>query len=243
MGQDTQPTVAALPGAEVTIQSHWQAVNHGFEQLQARIGNTQLVLKRPRLDRGSGLELPNPDSDTREELDHAHHKLSHELLIEVGLCEQACTVISQQPSLPKAVAMLVEMQLQADALRYLTAYMPALTRIRWCHGLLEQAHLTTSDPCVGDVRAWLAQPSEALRARLAQSVNWGRKNDPWTWLLASISWTGGSLSGNSSIPVPPTDVMVVTGVITAINLASATCGQPFQALAIETALRAKQDER
>ncbi len=237
IAHDERPLVAPIEAATLAIESDWTPIVGNREQLRITAGRSQLCLQRLRQPDRNDKSTPIVAERAPQ---HAQVVLRPEAsqLRELGLSEAAIQLIESSLSAENALSQLIEHAWLDDGLRYLAACLPAPARLNWCHEMLQQAGQVLPDDARGLVQLWLAEPQEAIRQAIAQRVDWNRKQDPTTWLLASFGWTGGSLSSHNSIPVAPTDQMISTGVITALNLTAArTDMASFQLAAIERGLQ------
>lgn len=237
LDRDGVLTLSPMEDCEVRVIQDWSARSRGSEELHAQAAQTQLVFSRPRASQvvpalyGHSSDLSANESEN----DQIHSVPLPQAMEAIGMTSPAIDLASQSSSAMKAIQSLVQRDLIDDALRCLTVLLDPLSRLNWCYQLLDQVvDLPSPHDGMTLVQFWLKQPCESQRQKIAARVNWNRKQDPVTWLMASIGWTGGSLSGPTSIHVAPTDQLVATGVITALNLAGAkNNASEFQRQAIE----------
>lgn len=239
--QQLCPRVTAIDDAPISVAIKWVPTVDGREELQCIVGQTRLAFQR---EHHPNTDVPQSDMASDSAQQRSSLKLkqpSRELMQEIGLSEEACELVATQASLALGVEALVGKQWREEAVRYLAAGLQTHKRLHWCSQLLQQAGYPLNGQVAGLLQLWLTEPTESLRQAIAVHVDWNRKLDPNTWLMASISWTGGSLSPSSSIHVPPTEQMIITGVITALSLASAQRdADQFQQHAIEKGMEMLQ---
>ncbi len=138
----------------------------------------------------------------------------------VALSKEGSAVVDQATSPWEAIEVLASHLLWEDAVRVLAGCLPTVTLIRWGTNALIEHHLPLNDVPMQQVLAWLNEPSDARRIAISADINWSENASPWTWILASISWTGGSLGSSSDTTVTPPQRMIVSAIIAALQLAS-----------------------
>lgn len=233
-----QVHVQAIDDAALIVDQNWTVHNHHSEQMRILAGQTHLLLTRQRSKHDASMTMTSGSSAGQEMV--APRPGSHleiGLLRQLGMSEQALLVVNHEPTVASGLRALLGAHLLDDAIRFSAAALPVQSRLRWCHEVLARHGVKQAGAVAELLALWLVEPGEPLRQGIARQIDWNRKQDPSTWLLASIGWTGGNLAGESSIPVPPTDQMVITGVITALNLSGTQSGQNhWQYPAVELAL-------
>ena len=167
------------------------------------------------------LSLPSTESskDLRATVD-SRWNLGSEQIAAAGLSDQAQAYVGQSKSLRNAIDCLQTHNLMEDAVRLLAACLPAHRRIAWCIAALSAFGIPCEPLAHQRIQAWLASSQEPARQEAAAIVDWQRRSDPWTWVLAAISWTGGSLAPANAPPVPPSDDSVVAAIIGSLQLAA-----------------------
>ncbi len=143
-----------------------------------------------------------------------------EVLECVGMSIHGMDVIAQAVEPRAAINLLNDQNLAEDAIRLIAGCLPVNSVIYWCFTALVKHKIISGEKLLPQMREWIAEPNEKLRCEIASGIEWSNNASPWTWILAAVSWTGGSLGQASSPSVPPPQKMIVSAIIASLQLAS-----------------------
>ena len=150
------------------------------------------------------------------------------LIDEVGLSVPAVELIRECDTPRVAIELLYAQNLLEDAVRLLAGTLSESQKILWCLSALKEFDVRSGTDFSPSLNAWLSDPCEASRIGIAQIVPWKETSSPWTWLLASITWTGGSLGTQGSTLIAPPRSMITSAIIASLQLSC--CHTPADGL-------------
>lgn len=172
-----------------------------------------------------------------------------EIIQDVALSDEAKQVLQPVGSPWEAVDTLISKKLCEDSVRLLAGCLETEALISWAVFVVGRAELPPNTSVLELARQWCSAPSEAARQSVEDSIHWADTSSLWTWLLAAISWTGGSLTSHVAksqhgvAAIPPPKRMVVAAIIAVMQLACCqTDAAAFRTMAIESGLNALRSQ-
>ncbi len=151
-----------------------------------------------------------------------------DLIIEqVAISPQGIAAISNCNRPLAAIEALVSKLLLEDAIRLLAGSLPVYPLIQWGVHALSHHKIGTDASVQLLAQSWLNEPSDQVRIEISNRIAWNDNASPWTWILASITWTGdiqnviGQTQAAATLKTAvATPKMIVSAMIAALQLAS-----------------------
>lgn len=129
----------------------------------------------------------------------------------------------------RAIDLLVANDLLEDAMRGLAGMLPLQNLLNWCIAMLDTSAIEIAPTIRILLKQWQSNPMGVSKNQLASMVNWSDNTNPWTHLLAAVSWI--EPNGNSSLTwcTNSTLQMIVASVIASLQLATSSVkAEPFR---------------
>ncbi|MFN7875889.1 MAG: DUF6931 family protein [Pirellula sp.] len=140
-----------------------------------------------------------------------------------------------------AIDKLVSQDLLEDAVRGLAGMLPLKQLIDWCIDMLDTSGINIEPNTRMRLRQWQSDPMSVSRREISAIVNWNDNSNPWTHLLAAVSWVEPNADSSKSWCAAPTLSMIVASVIASLQLATASVkAEPFRRICIEKGLKLLQ---
>lgn len=137
-----------------------------------------------------------------------------------------------------AIDQLISQDLLEDAVRGLAGMLPLKQLIDWCIDMLDTSGANIETNTRLRLRQWQSDPMSVSRPELASIVNWNDNSNPWTHLLAAVSWVEPNADSSKSWCAAPTLSMIVTSIIASLQLATASVkAEPFRRSCVESGLK------
>ena len=139
------------------------------------------------------------------------------ILDKAGISSEGIATILALETPHAAILGLKTKGMLEDGVRLLAIVLPNRYRICWTIQILLHHQIMADQQLLQAVMQWRDEPSEPNRSHVASLVPWQKNGCPWTWIMAAISWTGGTLAGSAETKVSPNDQMIVSAVIASLQ--------------------------
>lgn len=137
-----------------------------------------------------------------------------------------------------AIDKLISQELLEDAVRGLAGMLPLKRLLDWCIEMLDISGIHIEPNARMLIQQWVSNPLSVSRSEVAALINWSGNSNPWTHLLAAVSWVEPNAIEAKSGCVGPTLSMIVTSIIASLQLATASVkAEPFRRRCVESGLR------
>lgn len=137
-----------------------------------------------------------------------------------------------------AIDKLIGQELLEDAVRALAGMLPLKRLLDWCIEMLDISGIHIERNARMLLQQWQSNPLSVSRSDIAALIKWNDNSNPWTHLLAAVSWVEPNAMGVKSGCVGPTLSMIVTSVIASLQLATASVkAEPFRRSCVESGLK------
>jgi hypothetical protein len=130
-----------------------------------------------------------------------------ELVSDVELSDDAVAMLADASNTFSYIQALCERELFDDAFLTLARTLPKQYAIVWATNCVEDAaseDLKESDrSCLDLVKKWLGGPDEKLRRAALDAADASDYEGQYAWLAAAVGFSGGSLTPENQVGVPP----------------------------------------
>lgn len=145
-----------------------------------------------------------------------------EVVGDVTLSEDALALIPGSKNTLAFLSSLCAEELFNDAFLALARTLPSQYAIIWAERCVDQFLGRDPKPleqqCVGQVRQWLSDPSDANRRAALQAAEASEFEGGCAWLAAAVGFSGGSLAPPDLAEVPPPPHLTAVAVAACLTL-------------------------
>lgn len=192
----------------------------------------------PQLDAGNATDHPPLstadavcDSDSQLWFDYAS------IPKQVLMSEKGTSLFLSVNQPQIAIDKLIGQELLEDAVRGLAGMLPLKRLLDWCIKMLDCSGIHIERNARMILQQWQSNPLSVSRSEMATLVKWNDNSNPWTHLLAAVSWVEPNAKESISWCGAPTLSMIATSVIASLQLATASVkAEPFRRSCVESGL-------
>jgi hypothetical protein len=128
-----------------------------------------------------------------------------------------------------AIDKLISQELLEDAVRGLAGMLPLKRLIDWCIDMLDTSGVNIEPNMRTLLRQWQSNPLSVSKGEMAAIVKWNDNSNPWTHLLAAVSWVEPNANSSQTWCTEPALSMIIASVIASLQLATASVkAEPFR---------------
>jgi hypothetical protein len=141
----------------------------------------------------------------------------------------------------KAIDLLVTHEYLEDAVRGLAGMLPLERLLNWCINMLDVSGIEIEPNKRSLLQRWQSDPLGVPKSDIASIVTWSDNTNPWTHLLAAVSWIEPNVNSSQTWCPSSTLQMIVASVIASLQLATASGkAEPFRRKCVDSGFKSLQ---